>query len=529
MYLISSSDIPGFIESGLAALRSQQNEINKLNVFPVPDGDTGTNLVLTMQAMSEELAKNSKQSMSSALKALAFGSLMGARGNAGVIMSQIVRGMCEALESSETLAVSEITRALENGVKVAYQAVRKPVEGTMLTVLKDATVASQKLEGQDLDLSDMLDKVLREAKLSLERTPDLLPVLKEAGVVDAGGYGLVVIGEGILAAIKGEKFERAQVDYRVSVSSEEEIYLKFKYCTELLLKGNEIKAEDLEKNLEQLGDSVMVVGSSGITRVHVHSNHPGQILEIALSAGSISQVRVNNMEEQAEERSRKLAAASVKDIEIVAIGSGSGVRKILTSLGVEKIIDGGQGMNPSTAEILEAIEDSSADKVLVLPNNKNIVMAAQTAAKESKKEASVVATKSIMEAFSALLAYDPEATMENNVQMMKEAIAGVKTGEVTQAIRDSKSKAGKIKKDDFLGLCDHEIRVVGKSLREVAQKLIEAMLGEDDEVITLISGADLSMGESEEIRKEILKNHSDLEVELHAGGQPLYNLLIGIE
>lgn len=530
MSTISSSDIPRFVESGLAALRSQQNEINKLNVFPVPDGDTGTNLVLTMQAMKEEVERASDKSMGALSKALTFGSLMGARGNAGVILSQIVRGMCEVIGPSEIFSTSDVVAALQNGVKVAYQAVRKPVEGTMLTVLKDAAIAAKGLIKQNLGVEVLLEKVLQEANRSLERTPDLLLVLKEAGVVDAGGYGLIVLGEGILAALKGQQPEEVHLAYTSSsISTEEEISLEFKYCTEFLLKGEKLNAEDLQSELELWGDSIMVVGSSNLARIHVHSNHPGKILEMAVGLGDLSNVRINNMEEQAEERSQMLAKSVRKDIAIVAVASGSGVKKILSSLGVDKIVDGGQGMNPSTAEILEAIEESVSDKVLVLTNNKNIILAAQTAVKESKKNALVVPTRSIAETFSALLAYDLQASLESNAKMMEEASTNVKTGEITLAVRDSKSKVGKIAKGDYIGLYDHEINTVGKSLKKTAQKLIDSMLSEDDETITILSGADVSMKEVEDIVRTISKKYPHLEVELHAGGQPLYHLLIGIE
>jgi len=526
---ISGSDIPRLVEVSLRALKNQQNEINKLNVFPVPDGDTGTNLVLTMQAMSEEIAKSSDKSMGGLAKALTFGALMGARGNAGVILSQIIRGMCETIDSNDAVSSSDLVEAMQNAVKVAYQAVRKPVEGTMLTVIKDATTAALSIQKQNLDIDVFLEKVLSEARHSLERTPDLLPVLKEAGVVDAGGYGLVVIGEGLLAALKGQELQKTHIDFVPSVGEGEEINLEFKYCTEFLLRGDDLNAEELQQELELWGDSVMVVGSGELSRVHVHSNHPGKILEIAVDLGSLSNVRVNNMEEQAEERSRMLSTAAKKETGIVAVASGGGVKKILASLGVDKIVDGGQGMNPSTAEILEAVEESSADRVLILPNNKNITLAAQTAVKESKKEAAVVQSQSIIEAFSALLAYDPQESIKANLEAMEEAASGVKTGEITLAVRDSKSKVGKIKKDDYIGLFDHEIKVVSKSLRATAKALVDAMLDEDDETITLLSGADVSIKEAEDTKKAISKKYPDLEIELHAGGQPLYHLLIGLE
>jgi DAK2 domain fusion protein YloV len=527
---LSSSDIPRLVESGLSALKRYQNEINKLNVFPVPDGDTGTNLVLTMQAILEEIAKCPDKSMSSLSKALTFGSLMGARGNAGVILSQIVRGICDAIGSSEILSSLVVIEALQNAVRIAYQAVRKPVEGTMLTVIKDAALAAQNLAKQNLNIDLLLEKILVEANRSLERTPDLLPVLKEAGVVDAGGYGLVVIGEGILASLKGQELEEANLSYAPSISSEEEISLEFKYCTEFLLKGKDINSEDLQKELESWGDSVMVVGSPDLARVHVHSNHPGKVLEIAVGLGSLSQVRINNMEEQVEERTRMLSVtAQKKEIGIVAVASGTGIKKILASLGVEKVVDGGQGMNPSTAEILEAIEESPSDQVLVLPNNKNIILAAQSAIKESKKKALVIPTKSIPEAFSALLSYDPQKSLDVNAKMMEEACANVKTGEITLAVRDSKLKVGQVKRGDYIGLCNHEIKVVSKSLKKTVQKLIDMMLDEDDETITLLSGADASLKEAQDIMVAISKNYPHLEVELHSGGQPLYHLLIGIE
>jgi len=527
---ISGSDVARLVDASLAALKRRQNEINRLNVFPVPDGDTGTNLVLTVQAMLEELTKTPDKSMSSVSKAVTFGSLMGARGNAGVILSQMVRGLFDAVGSSEIISASDIAGALQNAVTVAYQAVRKPVEGTMLTVLKDASSAAQSPAKRNLDIEVLLEKILVEANLSLDRTPSLLPVLKEAGVVDAGGYGLVVMGEGILASLKGQELEELLGSYAPSGGGEEEISLEYKYCTEFLLKGNNIDTENLQSKLESLGNSVMVVGPPDLKRIHVHSNTPGKVLEIATGVGSLSRVRINNMEEQAEERARMLAfAGPKKNIGIVAVASGEGIKKILASLGVEKIVDGGQGMNPSTAEILEAVDEIPADEVLILPNNKNIVLAAQSAIKESKKKALVIPTSSFLEAFSALLAYDPEKSLSDNAVEMEDACSNVKTGEITLAVRDSKSKAKIIKKGDYIGLFDHEIKVAGKSLKKAAQELIDLMLDEDDETITLLSGYDVSINEANEVMTAIAEGHPDLEVELHAGGQPLYHLLIGIE
>ncbi len=528
MLNIPFTDIPHMVESCLAALRDKQEEINALNVFPVPDGDTGTNLVMTVQAVLEELAGSSEQDHDAITKALTFGSLMGARGNAGVILSQMIRGVCEVLGSCQTIAAPDVVAALQRAADVAYQAVRKPVEGTMLTVLKDAALAANDLRPEDSDLVKFLENVLFEAERSLERTPDLLPVLKEAGVVDAGGYGLVVIGQGALAAIKGEEYQAASMVLTPSLSSDEEMSLEYRYCNEFLIRGSQLDAQSLQRELEQIGDSVMVVGSTDFMRVHVHSNKPAQVLAAALKMGSISQVRINNMEEQAEERSRKLAVTR-KNIQVIAVASGQGVKQILTSLGVAKVVDGGQGMNPSTAEILEAINASPADAVLILPNNKNVVLTAQTAANESKKQASVVPTESVMEAFSALLAYDPEATVKANARAMEQARSRVKTGEITVAVRDSQSKAGAIRTNDYIGLSDHEVKVVGRSLPDTALKLVNQMLSADDETVTLLCGSDVSPKVGEKIMQKIVRKHPDLEVELHAGGQPLYHLLIGIE
>ncbi len=529
---ITAEDIPRLAEASLAALKAHREEIDRLNVFPVPDGDTGTNMVFTMQMVWEEISKCPTKTMEALTHAVTYGSLSGARGNSGVILSQIFRGFCEVIESSSELSSSLIVEALQNSAKVAYRAISKPVEGTMLTVIKDAAAAAGNLKERNAEIDVLLELVLQEARRSLARTPDLLPVLKEAGVVDAGGYGLVVLGEGVLAALRGERVAEVEVSpYLQPLSVEEEVSLEYTYCTEFLLTSEGIDLKKMEKKLDPLGDSIMVVGTPELTRIHIHTNHPGRVLERATKLGSVSQIQINNMVEQAEERARTLARPKLKEEEIglVAVASGGGIKQILSSLGAHKIVDGGQSMNPSAAELTKAIEELPCSRVMVLPNNKNVILTAHQAGRLTNKKLVVVPTRSIPEAFAALLAFDPSVSLEENAQLMEKNLSNVKTGEITRAIRDSKSKIGRIKKGNFIGFFDHELKMFGESLLEVTSRLVNVMIEEDDEVITLLVGSDVSKEEADELREIISEAHPDMEIELHGGGQPLYHLIVGVE
>jgi len=528
MLKLTVADFPNLIKSALNALQRHQEEINKLNVYPVPDGDTGTNMVLTMRSVYDELSKVKPNTMEDVCKALMHGSLMGGRGNSGVILSQIIKGVCEILSSKKYVTSIFLMEALENGTQVAYRAIRKPVEGTMLTVIKDAAAAAKEFD-KEIELDIFLEYVLSEARKSVMRTPELLPVLKEAGVVDAGGWGLVVIGSGILSSIRGEIENEELTDYNAPIlQSAKEISLEYQYCTEFILNGEEINIEEFEEELAPLGDSVLVVGSEKLAHVHIHTNDPGKVIQLATDKGSLAQVKINNMQEESERRVSQISE-STSEVGLVAVANGEGIKKIMVSLGVQRIVNGGQTMNPSTADILKVVEDIKNSKVVILPNNKNIILAAQRVSELTKKEIGIVPSKSIPEAFTALLAFNKNESLFSNVKNMTDSLSEVKTGEITRAVRDSKTSCGKIKKGDFIGLTDHEVKVSDKSFIKTAKKLIDSMLDDESEVVTLLLGNGVEEKTLEKLSKIVLEKHPGIEIDTHKGGQALYPLIIGVE
>lgn len=531
--ILTPKDIPPMLEACLAMLKNHEPEINKLNVFPVPDGDTGTNMVLTMRSVNAEVGKVTSQTLEQLAKATAYGSLTGARGNSGVILSQIIRGVCEVIGTAENeeITASILSSSLENGAKVAYKAIRKPVEGTILTVIREAAASVRKV-GKDQEVEAVMETALNAARQALLKTPDLLPVLKEAGVVDAGGYGLVALMEGALSFLKGEEITEVEtMAYSLPQVLAEEESLEYTYCTEFLLKSDSIDIPDFEKELDPLGNSVMVVGSGGVIRIHVHTNSPGKVLEMATGLGSISQVQINNMVEQTEERTRRLTEETElrAKIGLVSVAAGEGIKEILKSLGVNRLVGGGQTMNPSAQEILSAIDDVPSSSVIVLPNNRNIILTAEQAATLTSKPVVVLPTKTMPEAFSALLVFNEGKSLEENAKAMEKAISQVKSGEVTIAVRDSKGMIGKIKKGDFIGITDHEIKASGSDLTGTAVKLVKSMINEHSERVMLLTGADVDADQSERLKKSIEKICHRCEVELHRGGQPLYHLIVSVE
>lgn len=527
----SVQDIKRALNSSLAALERYEDEINRLNVFPVPDGDTGTNLLMTMKSVIKEVNQTEATSLASLAKAISYGSLMGARGNSGVILSQIIRGVCDVLVKRESVSPRVLVEALRNAKRIAYAAVRKPVEGTMLTIIKDAARAARKLSGEKLDLGELVEAVLAEANQSLLKTPDLLPVLKMAGVVDAGGRGLIILAEGLLAGVKGERMVDAfRPPAELLVPSIEETSLEYAYCTEFLLDGDTLNLEELEKSLTPFGDSLMVAGSAAMARVHIHTNDAKEVLKIARKKGNVSEIRINNMQEQAERyQETPLGALESKSIGIVAVASGEGTKRILRSLGVDAVVEGGQSMNPSTAEIVEALKKISSDKAIVMPNNKNVILAAQQAVGLTEKSAVVVPTTSVVQAFSAILEFSPEKKVEENLKVMEEAAARVTVGEVTQAIRDAQTPVGAIKKGDFLGLIDHQVRATGHASLKVCEELLAWMVNEKSQVATILYGADTNEEEANTLLKIINEKYPNLEVELHRGDQKVYSYIIGVE
>ena len=531
------------IKTAASALKDRKDEVNKLNVFPVPDGDTGTNMSLTMDAVVAEIAKLTEDApLADVCHAVTHGSLMGARGNSGVILSQILRGLCEIVSQSTEPDPQLVADAFARSVTVAFQAVRKPIEGTMLTVLRDASEAAPAAVAEGRDLAGVLKVVVDASYESVRRTPDLLPVLKEAGVVDAGGFGLAILFEGFTTALAGG----AVRDFRGTIAGgtgvvagftpvddwDDEEYL---YCTEFLLFGADLDREAVEEHLAAVGGSQLAVGDSDALKIHVHTDDPASIIAYATGLGEVAEVHVNNMRRQTAARAAELRAGTTskpatptKPLGFVAVAAGQGLADILISLGVDRVVSGGQTMNPSTAELLEAVEAVPAEAVVILPDNKNIIMAAQATAGVASKPVGVVPTTSVPQAFSALLALDPAASLDDNVRNMTAAAAAVRTGEITTAIKDSKAKAGPIKAGQIIGIADHEIEVVGEDIVDVAVRLLDVIAG-DGETLTLLAGEDMTDEQAESIAARLAVLHPELEIEFHRGGQPLYPLIMAVE
>ncbi len=539
--MTNASPKDSLVAAASAALKERVEEVNKLNVFPVPDGDTGTNMSLTMSAVVSEIAALPVDAgLEDLCKAVTHGSLMGARGNSGVILSQILRGLCEVLGTATLIDTDVVASALERSVAVSFQAVRKPVEGTMLTVLKDSAAEAKRAAKDSATLDATLDRVLVAAFDSVRRTPELLPVLKENGVVDAGGYGLAILAEGLVAAYKGRDVAVADV----SIGAEPVISIEaaddwdddeFLYCTEFLLLGQDIDLAAVRSFIASAGGSELAVGADGIFKVHVHTDDPGSVLAYMTGIGEVAEVHINNMRKQTAARAEGIRADGAAPLKgapapygIVAVAAGEGLKAILASLGVDVIVSGGQTMNPSTAELLDAVASVNAERVLILPNNKNIVMAAQQAAAHADKPVGVVPTRSVPEAFAALFEFDADAELSENIEVMSEAAGGVRTGEVTTAIKDSKGKVGPIRLGQVIGIAAGEIEVVGEDVSDVALELVSVIL-QDGETLTLLAGEQFTDDQLEALRVRVATAFPSLEVEAHRGEQPLYPLIISVE
>lgn len=538
----TTNDVLNAVAAATAALAERKEEVNRLNVFPVPDGDTGTNMSLTMQTVVDNLARlEIGASHGEIRKAITTGALMGARGNSGVITSQILRGLCEGYEGHDALDTAALDSCFARAVEVAFQAVRKPVKGTILTVVEDAASAAKKARKKKLSLEEALDAVVAEAYASVQRTPDYLPVLKESNVVDAGGFGLAILIDAFAASLTGKDgfvgdamaFARPAPKVEIEQVNDWE-GSAYRYCTEFLVHSDAIDVDAAKDFLPTMGDCDLMVGMHPNFKVHVHSNRPDQVLEWFLTHDAqISEVHIHNMQLQSEERSEKLEherAEERKPLGVVAVAPGSGNAKILESLGVDVVISGGQTMNPSTADILAAVNKVNADAVVILPNNKNIIMAAQACADVSEKPCGVVPTKSVPQAFSALFGFDPEASLEDNVESMTESFADVKTGEVTHAVKDSKDAHGNpIADGDVIGIADGFIESVGSSISDVVMALLEAMDAEAADTMTILAGEQMTDEELESLVARIEESYGDIEIDPHRGEQALYPVVFSLE
>lgn len=538
----TSNDIVNAIAAAVKALAARKEEINRLNVFPVPDGDTGTNMSLTLAMVVENLAKLPIGATDEdRRRAITSGALMGARGNSGVITSQIMRGLCEGIANHETFDLVAVDDAFDRAVEVAFNAVRKPVEGTILTVLRDTAAAARKARKKKMELEEGLRFIVGESYASVQRTPDLLPVLKENGVVDAGGFGIAIFFDSFVSALTGRSeslgdelaFARTaapKVEIEQINDWEGSAYM---YCNEFLVDSDTLDPEEALDFLQTMGDCELCVGTNPKFKVHVHSNTPDKVLAYFLERGQISEVFIHNMKLQSEERTAKLEqeqAEESKPIGFVAVAAGSGNAAILKSLGVDYVVSGGQTMNPSTKELLDAVNSVNADAVIILPNNSNIIMASQSCVEVSEKPCAVVPTKSVPEAFSAMFAFDEGASLEENVEAMTEAREEVKTGEITHAIKDSKDVHGNpIHDGDVIGIAAGELEVVSDSIEDATMRVLEVLEAEDADTLTILAGEDYSDEAFEALLSQIEEAYEDLEVDSHRGEQPLYPIILSVE
>ena len=544
--------------AGAKALEARKDYINELNVFPVPDGDTGTNMTMTIMAAVREINKITDVTVDNLCKAMSSGSLRGARGNSGVILSQIFRGFTKELKGLEYLEVTDLGNSIQHAADTAYKAVMKPKEGTILTVIKAGAERSVELlmEGESRDMVAFAEEVAAYMEDTLKRTPDMLPVLKQAGVVDSGGEGLMTFVRGALAALQGKEVDLdiSGVDAKASPaittgSSENAADIKFGYCTEfiIMLERDQDKVEkELKAYLQDIGDCVVVVADDEIVKVHVHTNHPGLAFEKALTYGSLTSMKIDNMREEHQEKlirdaetvAKQQAAEDQKEEEpkehkadgFVVVSAGDGLSDIFKDLGADEVIEGGQTMNPSTEDILQAVEKVPADTVYILPNNGNIILAAEQARDLTEdKKVVVIPSTNIPQGIAAMINFMPGQPVEENTQQMTEEMGNVKSGQVTYAVRDTQMDGKEIKQGDYMGIADKKIVAVEKGLSEVTVELVEGMIDAESELISLYYGADVTEKDAEAVADLILKDHDDLEVEVQYGGQPVYSYFVSVE
>ena len=537
--------------AGAQNLESKKEWINDLNVFPVPDGDTGTNMTLTIMAAAKDVAGMEDPDMMSLCKAISSGSLRGARGNSGVILSQLFRGFTKTIREKDELDVPVFADAFEKAVETAYKAVMKPKEGTILTVAKGAYTRARELADEGCtDMTIFFDEVIKYADEVLEQTPEMLPVLKQAGVVDSGGQGLMQVLKGAYDAFLGKEIDFSieaapKAATAVNVQAQEEIDIKYGYCTEFIImlsRNFNIKNEmDFKEYLESIGDSIVVVADDDVVKVHVHTNDPGLAIQRALKYGALSNMKIDNMRlehqeklfksaEKSEEAKTEEPAMPHKEVGFIAVSVGEGINEIFKGLGVDYIIEGGQTMNPSTEDMLNAIEKVNADTVYILPNNKNIILAAnQAQMMVEDKNIIVIPTKTVPQGITAIINYVPDLSVEDNEETMKTEISNVKTGQVTYAVRDTMIDDKEIKQGDYMGIGDTGILSVGSEVSDVTFGMIQEMMEDDIELISIYYGEDVSEEAAEVLKGRVEEAYPDCDVELQNGGQPIYYYIISAE
>ncbi|MCK8633852.1 DAK2 domain-containing protein [Apilactobacillus kunkeei] len=544
------------VQAAATTLNNNAEFINSLNVFPVPDGDTGTNMSMSFQSGADYVSRDTSESVGELAQSLAKGLLMGARGNSGVILSQIFRGFSKSVEEKDNLSAQDIVEAFKNSEKTAYGSVMKPTEGTILTVIRGISEAGQSANTNDL--AELFDILADAAEQALQSTPDLLPVLKQVGVVDSGGQGLVFVVKAFSDVLNGREIESShqpntgEMDQMIDASHEQSHEsaqgklnpddIKFGYCTQVMVRigrGKEVEYDfDYDKfydHLAGLGDSLLVVNDDEIVKVHVHTEQPGEVISWGQKFGDLANVKIDNMRLQQEtiiekdDESKKDTKSAPKETAIIAVASGDGIGELFTSLGVTDVIKGGQTMNPSTQDILDAINNSNAKKAVILPNNGNIFMAAQQAADVAEIPVEIVHAKTIQQGLTTMLSFNPDASIEDNVSEMEDMLDTVVSGDVTNAVRDTEIDGVKIKKDDYMGIIDGNIKVVKDDLNETTIDMIKEMLDEDSEVVTIIYGEGMTQDQADELAEQVESIDDDLEVEVHPGGQPVYPYLISVE
>lgn len=560
---INSKLLARMFLAGAKNLDSKKDWINELNVFPVPDGDTGTNMTMTIMSAAKEVSSLTNPTMAELAKAISSGSLRGARGNSGVILSQLFRGFCKVIKEYDEIDVTILCEACQKAVETAYKAVMKPKEGTILTVAKGAAEKALELSDETEDVVTFVEGVIKQAEYVLDQTPEMLPVLKQAGVVDSGGQGLVQVLKGAYDALIGK-----EIDYTIEgaptgaapakISAETEAEIKFGYCTEFIIVLNAPMSDNEEHAykafLESIGDSIVVVADDEIVKTHVHTNDPGLALQKALTFGSLSKIKIDNMREEHQEKlikdSQKLAAQQkaeeeayeaaqadektnnmpAKEMGFVSVSIGEGMNEVFRGLGVDYLIEGGQTMNPSTEDMLNAIEHVNAKTVFILPNNKNIIMAANQAVNlVEDKQIIVIPTKTIPQGITALVNYIPDHSAEENKEQMMAEIENVKTGQVTYAVRDTEIDGKTIKQNDFMGIGDKSILSVGTDLKATTLEMVDAMVDEDSAIVSIYFGSDSDEDSANELAAAIEEKYPDVEVEVNDGGQPIYYYVISVE
>lgn len=560
---INSKLLARMFLAGAKNLDSKKDWINELNVFPVPDGDTGTNMTMTIMSAAKEVSSLTEPTMAELAKAISSGSLRGARGNSGVILSQLFRGFCKVIKEYDEIDVTILCEACQKAVETAYKAVMKPKEGTILTVAKGAAEKALELSDETEDVVTFVEEVIKQAEYVLDQTPEMLPVLKQAGVVDSGGQGLVQVLKGAYDALIGK-----EIDYTIEgaptgaapakISAETEAEIKFGYCTEFIIVLNAPMSDNEEHAykafLESIGDSIVVVADDEIVKTHVHTNDPGLALQKALTFGSLSKIKIDNMREEHQEKlikdSQKLAAQQkaeeeayeaaqadektnnmpAKEMGFVSVSIGEGMNEVFRGLGVDYLIEGGQTMNPSTEDMLNAIEHVNAKTVFILPNNKNIIMAANQAVDlVEDKQIIVIPTKTIPQGITALVNYIPDHSAEENKEQMMAELENVKTGQVTYAVRDTEIDGKTIKQNDFMGIGDKSILSVGTDLMATTLEMVDAMVDEDSAIVSIYFGSDSDEDSANELAAAIEEKYPDVEVEVNDGGQPIYYYVISVE